>query len=104
MSGRAATPGVSTATDRTAAAASIKDLRLRMGTTITQNSPAVEIPRVGKAGVLACLMPPLLAAGLTLSWPTLCSAAAAAAPGSEHPWKLTIGEYFYAAYLGTDVN
>jgi hypothetical protein len=49
---------------------------------------------------------PWLSALLWAGMPFWSAAASYAAgnTGSDHPWKLTMGEYLYASYLGTDVN
>ena len=59
------------------------------------------MPRAGGATVRAPWLSTLAWAGMLFG-----SAACYAAgnTGSGQPWKLTMGEYLYAAYLGTDVN
>src|ERR1700675_2707367 len=100
MSGSAATPGVCTAMDRIAAAESINDLRLRMGATITKKGSCVEVPKCRAAAARAQWLSALVWAGM-LPW---SAASHAGNRGSDHLWKLTVGEYLYAADLGTDVN
>jgi hypothetical protein len=53
------------------------------------------------AAVRAPWLPALVWAAIPL-WSPMAHAAGNA--GGDHPWKLTVGEYFYADYLGTDVN
>src|SRR5258708_76927 len=72
-----------------------------MGATITKKRPCVEMSRAGGATARASWLSALAWAG-ALFWSA--TPYAAGNPGGGQPWKLTMGEYLYAAYLGTDVN